>query len=141
YARMEIGHRFVADCTEGLPNVLVSDQLVPLLRDTTYAFADASTVLAEAVQFGLCAFMADVIEGHEDCFYRDFPGLTLGTPEEAIARIKSIEDGSWHYPREQYDELIDRSGTVFFDIMRRDLGLAPRAPVPDSVEEVSVRDL
>ena len=123
---------FVDACTRGLPNLVYAENnLVELIECSGYAFSDPSTVVIECLQFGVPSFMIDVLEFHRTCFYRDFPDLCISSASQAIERIRAMESGDWHYPRETYDGLIDLSGRVALDVIREDLGLPPlETPCP-----------
>ena len=60
--------------------------------------------------------------------FREFPDLCVFSSEQAIYRIKSIEEGKWHYPLDKYSDLVDLSGKVFIDKVREDVGLLAKEP-------------
>ena len=72
------------------------------------------------MQFGLSSFMIHICSDHEKCVYREYKDLCIKAPHEAVNRIKEIEGGSWTYPIETYEELVDMSGTVIFDRILND---------------------
>jgi hypothetical protein len=118
------GQKFLVACQNGLTNVKhTREPVFDMFPKASYTFSDPSTVIVEALQFGCMSFMADVSRYHKDSLHREFPGLCVTSGEEAVIRIRSIEDGTWQYPRDSYGELIDLSGRVFFDIIREDIGL------------------
>ena len=120
---------------EGLPNVVdVSENLFALFRQAQYAFSDASTTVIEALQFGVTSFFIDVSDKHRACYYRRYPDLCVSSPEEAVERIRAIESGEWAYPRESFGDLVDLSGRVFFDVVRKDVGLPPKNETAASTE-------
>ncbi|OHC75518.1 MAG: hypothetical protein A3G18_09410 [Rhodospirillales bacterium RIFCSPLOWO2_12_FULL_58_28] len=126
YAGMKRGIDFVNACSCGLTNVVYTrDPIFDIFKRVTFAFSDPSTVVIEAMQFGLASFMLDISDIHEVCIFRNFPGICVKSAEEAIMRVKNLESGDWKYPRESYADLIDLSGRVFFDIVREDIGLPP----------------
>ena len=119
------GRTFVAACQKDLPNIIhTTDSVMTLFRRAKYAFSDPSTVVIEALQFGVAAFMADISPIHDECIYREYPGLCVDSAAEGIARIQQIEETTWVYPRESFAELIDLSGRPFCDVVRADVGLA-----------------
>lgn len=129
FADTEAGQAYVAACTDGLPNVRPSRESVyDLLCEARYAFSDPSSVVAEAINFGTCAFAVEIGNLQRTNVYRDFPGLAVASAGEAADRIHALEDGSWRYPRESYGDLIDLSGRYFTDIVREDIGLAADTP-------------
>ncbi len=113
--------------SDGLANVVFRDApLFDLFRDARYAFSDPSTVLLEALQFGLRAFFLDVDPSHRACVYRWFPQICVTGPEDAVRRIRDMESGNAAYPRDQVESLVPSETGVFSDVVRRDMGL----PVP-----------
>lgn len=126
--------RFIADCTRDLPNVVfTADPMFKLFSRVDYIFSDPSTVVIEAIQFGLYAWAMDVEPTHRALIYRDYPGLCLSAGAEAVARVKEIENGQ-PYPRRQYGRLVDLSGRTIFDVIRENVGL-PAKPAPTPCSE------
>lgn len=119
--------RFIADCKEGLGNVVYTEEsLSDLFMKCEYAFADPSTVILEAIQFGLKAFMVDASDvQHSSCF-RDFPGICLSSPEAAVDRVLQMKNKTWVYPLKELEDLVDMSGRMIYDVMREGMGLPPR---------------
>lgn len=106
------------------PNVVETDESIyKLFLRARYLVTDPSTIAAEALQFGLYAFVLDY-DGRKSLYFRDYPGLCLQTPKEVVHRIKGIEDGSYIYRLSDYDSLINRKGH-FLNQFREELGLAP----------------
>lgn len=132
----EDGPAMVRACQDGLPNVepVVGDPY-ELLRRAYYVLSDPSTIIIEAIQFGGIGFCIDILEVQQACMYRAFPDLILKSGEEAVGRIRAIESGTWRFPREAVAPLIDLSGNVYFDLVRRDVGLPAKSPLrePGSV--------
>jgi len=127
YADLKRGKDFVESCTQGIPNIeYTTDTILQVFRRTRYSFSDPSTAVIEALQFGLASFMVDVSDIHETCILRDYSDLCLSTAEEAIKHIKNIEAGDWKYPRERYSDIIDLSGKIIFDVIRKDMSLPPK---------------
>ncbi len=119
---------FVAESTRGLSNVVYTDDMIfDLFAKCRYAFADPSTTVLEALQFGVISYFLDVAPEQQACIYRDYPDLCVTSPDEAVRRIREIESGEGPYPREKFADLVDLSGAVFHDTVREDLGLAPAA--------------
>ena len=122
--RLRRGDSFINECARGLSNVHHTDEpLFSIFRKVSYVISDPSNAAMEAVQFGLNTFVADISDIHEECIFREFPDMCISSAQQAIDRIRSIEDGSWRYPREKFDDLIAVSGFNFLDIVRHDLGL------------------
>jgi hypothetical protein len=131
----EAGRRFTTACTEGLVNVrLVRAPVFELFERARYSFSDPSTVVVEALQFGLYSFFADVAPMQKTSLLREFEGLAVKNAADAAQRIAGIEDGTRPYRRGRYADLIDLSGRTLFDSVREGLGLAarePAQPLPD----------
>lgn len=114
-------------CTDERPNVRPTDApIFDLFRSARYAFSDASTTVVEALQFGLRSFFLDMLSGHRACIYREFPGVRVETPLQAVERIKAIEAGRPPYTQDDVDLLADFSGKPFFDVVREDMNLPTR---------------
>lgn len=123
------GRAFVAQCTEGLANVVpVRDGMFDLFAKARYSFSDPSTVVVEALQFGLHSFNLDICDIQKVSLLREYPDICVRRAEEAVARIRGIEDGSWRYPLERFADLVDLSGRVIHDVVRVDMGLPAREP-------------
>ena len=95
----ENGKRYIAACTEGLSNVLpVRESVYDLFFKARYAFSDPSSVVYEGMQLGVFSFAVDVVEEQKVSNFREFPGLTVSSSEDAVERIRSIEMGEWGIP-------------------------------------------
>lgn len=100
-------------------------QVYDLIPRCRYVFTTGSTVTAEAVQFDRAGFVLDMDKRYKSLSYRNFPGICVHSPAEAVARIRAIENGTWRYPRETYGKLIDLSGRIIWDVIRAEIGLPP----------------
>lgn len=119
------GGDFVAACQVGLANVIhTREGVYALFEKARYAFSDPSTVVVEAIQFGLASWCVDLCPYQRSSLLREFEGLCLSEAGEAIARIRAIESGGSQYPRTSYGELIELSNRPLYDTVREDLGLA-----------------
>lgn len=124
--RREINRNFIAACQADLDNVEYQPVgAYELFTRAQYAVSDASAVIPEAIQAGVTIFFMDVMPIHPSCLFRAFPDLTVIDGPEIVARIRGIEAGTWHYPREVYSGLVNFSGRTFFDVVRTDVGLEP----------------
>jgi len=89
--------------------------------------SEGTTLAAEAIQFGLSSFLIDY---HPDVWkalsYRDFPGACINSPEDMIKRFEDIESGKWLFPRSEWESFIELSGVIPWDVIRQDMGLAPK---------------
>jgi hypothetical protein len=110
--------------------VLHSGRSYELLFKCSYAFSEGSTLAAEAAQAGLYSFTLDLVpQRWKVNYYRAFPGMCLGSADQVIERVRAIESGLWSYPYTLYADMIEMTGRVFYDIVRGDLGLAPKEGV------------
>lgn len=124
------GRKFADDCARGRPNVArVTGKFLDLAAKGRYVISDPSTIVIETLQFGQIAFCADIMPEQKTSVYRDYPELCITSAEDAHARIRAIEQGDKAYPRESFSRLVDLSGNVFHDVVRRDVGLEPIAPL------------
>lgn len=116
--------------TDRTPGNLVIDEgrSYELLFQCQYVINESSTLTAEAIQFGLNAFVLDLDPRLKNLYYRRFPDLCVRSGDEAVERIRDIEAGRWDYPRRSFGSLIDMSGRVPWDVIREDMGLEPRRP-------------
>lgn len=118
---------FIAECQEGLENIeLTSDSVYDIFLNARYGISDPSSVVVEAMQFGMISFAFDLPHVQLATVDREYPGLVVESVDEAIKRIREIEAGKWHYPIEKFQDVVDMSGMVFFDRIRRDMGLPPK---------------
>jgi hypothetical protein len=115
---------FIDACQEGLDNVKYStDSVYDLFFQARYGISDPSSVVVEAMQFGMISFAFDLPHVQATNVNREYPGLTVESGEQATQRIRAIEAGKESYPIEDFQEVVDLSGLVFFDRIRRDMGL------------------
>ena len=101
-----------------------------LLLKAQYSLSDPSSLVVEAIQFGLVSFALITDARWYKLYFRDFPHLCLTSAEAAIERIRAIERGAWTYPRSSYEPLTDLSGRVIWDVIREDMGLRAKEPQP-----------
>lgn len=97
-----------------------------LMFKAKYVVGGCSTVIAEAVQFDLCAYSFDYSGPNTDCIYRYFPGLCVYSAKQVIEKISAIESNKEKYPRENFAGLIHLSQDWGFDIVKQDMGLAQK---------------
>ena len=120
----EIANRFIKDCIAGFENAQYSPLFLEDFIDSVgYAFSDPATIAVETIQFGIPTFVIDVVEKHEYCIYREYPHLCHSNSENAVSLIRNIEDGSWEYPFESYNELVEMSGGSIFDQIKSDMNI------------------
>lgn len=126
FRALPVGQRYVEHVTAGLDHVEVySGSPYDLFDACRYSFSDPSTVSLEPAPCGVAAFAIDAEEMHSSVLH-EIPGFCVTTAEEAIARVRGLEDGSWRYPVEELSRVIDLTGRTFFDQVRLDLGLTPK---------------
>lgn len=111
-----------------------------LLFDCTYLLAEGTTMLTEAVHVGMYAFGLGLDPDWVANPMRDLPGLFVADADEAIARIRGIEAGTYHYPREAWAGDIDLTGRLIWDQFREELGLPPKDGVLDHLRFVPTDD-
>lgn len=136
------GEAFVRSLESVGDNLVITDRSpYDLFAEARYAVSDPSTIVLEAIQFGLFSLLFDIPEKQKVAFHRHIDGFSVTSGEEIIDRLRGIEHGSWQYPIDALGELIRRDGEHFLDTVRRDLNLRPRFPRhpvwPDGVAQVS----
>jgi hypothetical protein len=137
YRSLKCGKDFISQCTQDRKNIkYTSEPILELFRRATYAFSDPSTVVLEAIQFGLDSFMIDICDRHEVCQLRNFDGLCVSSAEEAIERIKSLELGKTAPARGAYGDLINLSGRPFIDIIADSIDLPVKRPQLNVIDEL-----
>jgi len=120
---------FIAECNKDIDNLeLTEDSVYDIFLRARYSISDTSSVVAEAMQLGMISFAFDLPHIQVANIDREYPGLTISSLNDAIDRIRGIESGKWHYPIEDFQNFVDMSGMVFFDRVRRDVGLSPKEP-------------
>jgi len=103
---------FIKACSDGLDNVIYVDgSFYDYIEISGYAFSDPSTALMECLQYGLPAFMIDVVNFHQACYYRDYPELPIVSTEQAVEKIKNLENGTQSFNPERYEQLICMTGS------------------------------
>lgn len=120
---------FIAACLDGLPNAgHTTDGAYDLVRRAACVLSDASTIIAETIQLGVPIFMVDIL-GQDSCIYRTLPGLCLSDAGQVTAAVAGVISGDQPYRQDLYGAIIDTSGDVIYDVIRKDMGLAPRQPL------------
>ena len=127
--RLGGGDEFFAYLEKAPVNVtLVDDPSFQLIKRCRYVLSGESSIISEAINLGSIAFFLDTYAKDEIYIYRDYPDLSYSDGDGIVDRIRSIENGSWRYPVEKFADLADLSGWISFDVIRRDIGLAPLDP-------------
>ncbi len=108
-------------------NIIHTDEnSYDLMLKATYCVGGHSTVIAEAIQFGVVTFSFDFLSPEDENYYRHFPGLCVDSAEEAIDKISKIEAKKYVYPFKSFSGLVDLSGKPIGDIIRQEMGLPPK---------------
>ena len=113
---------------------MIDDRRDPyeLLLEARYAICNNTSIVAEAITYGLVTFVfdnyAEVMAEPMELIFRDYPDLCVDSADAIIRRIEAIESGAWRYPRKAYAGLTDITGANPFDVIRADLGLAAKQP-------------
>lgn len=116
---------------EGPKNIVeTNEDSYELMFRAKYSLSDPSSLVAEAIQFGLVSFALLTVGGWRNVYFRTFPDLCIESAEEVIDRIRAIETKTWQYPRQSYRDLIDLSGRVIWDVIREDMGRTPMDNAP-----------
>jgi hypothetical protein len=123
--KMEIRDRFFAHKPDNV--VFTEEHPYSLLCRASFAISTPSTVVFEAIQFGLKSFCFDNYPEDIPFQFREYPGLCYRRIDEIIDRMKAIDAGRWRYPRQSFAGLVDISGRNIFDVIRGDIGLPPMA--------------
>lgn len=120
--------RFVED---GHPNIVIHmGKSYDLFFKAQFVVSECSSLVPEAIQFGLTAFVMDLDPRWKRLYYRDFPDLCVTSGKEAVERIRKLESGQQQYRREEYAQFINLTGVIVWDVLREDLGLPPRSDAP-----------
>jgi len=130
FVNTEPGKLFLASCRKDLPNVVHTQkdikEIFPMCQ---YAFSDPSTVLGEAMQFGLNAFFTDVSQIQRHVPIRQFPGICITSGKDAVEKIKNIEANNYVYPRDEVANFVHLSNVPFVDTVihkvKTEITLAP----------------
>ena len=110
-----------------LPNVVDTDEdAYTLMQKSSYGLSNPSTVVVEAIQSGVHSFVFDDPDFQPSSIFREFPGICVTTPDSLVQRIRGLETGTWHYPKEVHGALIETQGPSFFDRVRAEIPLPPR---------------
>jgi hypothetical protein len=121
----EARRRYVDERPDNL--VFTEERAYDLMCKATYAISTPSTVVFEAIQFGLVSLCFDNFSPDLPFHFREYPDLCHRRIEDIIDRIQGVESGTWRYPCEAYAGLVDLSGSNIFDVIRGDIGLPPMA--------------
>jgi hypothetical protein len=113
--------------TQKFPNVVYTTvNVYELIPKAAYVLADASTVVAEAIQLDIPTQMLDVLPEHETCVYRQFPDLCRTNTKDLVDTLKALESGKKTFSRNAFEELVDVSDNIIFDQIRQEIGLSPK---------------
>ncbi len=76
-----------------------------LMLKVSFLVSDPSSIVAEAINFGVKSFVLDM-ENWESLVFRDYPDLCVRDCPEFIQRVRDIEAGLVDYPFDQFSGLI-----------------------------------
>jgi hypothetical protein len=105
-----------------------------LMLDYAYAITGATTVAAEAINFGMKTFVLDHLPTDQPYYYRDFSGWCFPDIDTIIEKIRAVESGREIYDFSHFEGLIHQGRLNVFDVIRLELGM----PIQDSVGEAAV---
>lgn len=112
-----------ARATDGLPNVVdTSENAYSLMQQAWYIISNPSTVVAEAIQLGCRTFVTDPPGYQESNYFRDFPEICIGGADDLLTRIKALESGGTHYPRQEFLTWIGADDTPAYACIRKQFG-------------------
>lgn len=120
---------FASLAGEAPENLAISwDDSYALMLTCRYAISNgSSSVAAEAIQYGVMAYVWDDFQPDIPFYYRAFPEICVERLDQFTTQIRKIEDGRLNYPWERLENLIDLSGKVIYDVIRQEMGLPARA--------------
>jgi hypothetical protein len=126
--RDEQGIAALRSSVAGFPNLVdTTEDPYLLLEKVRFVLTSPSTVIVEALQLGCEAFVIDDPSFQVEMALRAVPGLCINTADQAVDRLKALEDGTARYPWDSYRDLVELDGPYFFDNVRRVMGLADQA--------------
>ncbi len=112
-------NRFLSSAPANI--VVATNDAYDVLSRVRYCVSSPSTIVFEAINLGVVSFCYDIYPETTPLHFRDYPNLCYLDPEAIVARIRSIEDGSWGYPRETFSGLIDISGTYTYELIKTNM--------------------
>lgn len=125
----------VARYTEGLPNLeYTKASIYDLLDRAAVLISDVSTIIAEFIESGVPAFLADVVPAEWFC-YRAIPEICVRNADVMLDRLNALDQGE-PYPFARIRERMNLSpDSCFFDTLREATGLPPlfQAAAPATV--------
>ncbi|MGB0670293.1 MAG: hypothetical protein ACPGNT_02255 [Rhodospirillales bacterium] len=116
------GESFFAACTDGLANVQrVEDGVYDLMDRASYAVSDPGSLVVEAMQFNLEAFCFDIPAAQRSNPFRDQPEINIFSAAELVSYIRDRESGARSYPWDITQDMVERSGRYYADMIAEDL--------------------
>ena len=120
FLKHETGHRYIELCMEDIQNIeLTEEDVYSILSRVKYAITDPSSIIVEAMSFGVQCFLADVCPWHVTSYFRQFDEVIVRSGEEAIEKIQALESGTRSYPWEKLTEVTDLTGVFFGDRVKQ----------------------
>ena len=121
----------MAEIAEGPDNIrVIHDPADDCFFLGNYVVSEPSTPVSEGVQYGLVTFALIMENRFKEQYLLRWPDLVVSSWDQAAERIRAVEAGTWRYPREAFADLTDLSGRVMWDVVRQDMGLAPKETAP-----------
>jgi len=125
--RSHFGAQNIINKCSNIPNIVYTEERVyDLFEKATFGISDPSSIVNESLQLGMKAFTLDIPSVHKTNPFRKHPEMIITSATEFIERIELIENKSWAYPTASFQDLVDMSGIVFADRVRKDMGLIPK---------------
>lgn len=116
--------RFDQDRPDNL--VLTNELPYDLFQKASYVIAGVTTAVAEGIEFGLPGFVVDVYDDDLPMIYREYPDICVTSPSSVIDAVHDYESGQTKFDKQKYRTLIGMPDQHPFDIIRSDMGLAPK---------------
>lgn len=126
FLRHETGRRYIELCMEDIHNIeLTEENVYSILSRVKYAITDPSSIIVEAMSFGVQCFLADVCPWHVTSYFRRFDEVIVRSGEEAVEKIQALENGTLLYPWDKLSEVTDLTGVFFGDRVKQLLSPGP----------------
>lgn len=120
YFRHQTGRRYADLCMAGIDNIeLTEESIYSLLSRVKYALTDPSSIIVEAMSFGVECFLVDVCPWHDENYIRQVDEVMVRSGEEAARKIRALETGGKSYPWDKLTGVSDLSGEFFGDKVRQ----------------------
>lgn len=88
-----------------------------------YWFCDPSTLVLEGAQWGNYSFVLVLDNRWRGLLFEKYPNICIRTIEQAVNRIRALEDNTWPYPYAEISDLVNLTGENIWDRIRAELSL------------------